>query len=162
MNAYNGFSPNQRNKAQAWLNTQWRSGALQRPQQCCACGQAHGILDAHAEDYSEPFAAGKTDEFHLCFRCHMMVHCRYRNWAAWERYKQAIASGVRFKPFYARSFPKFAQQHLDNWAPEIEIETGEPPLRDILSEIEIYGKTRLGRAQGRVHDGQPVATGVRG
>lgn len=62
MNPYNGFTGDQRNRAQRWLNSQWAAGHFPRPAQCCACGQADGIIDAHAEDYSEPFRHGKTDQ----------------------------------------------------------------------------------------------------
>lgn len=147
MKAYNGFTADQRNKAQAWLNKQWANGELKRPTHCHACGQTKGIIDAHAEDYSLPFEAGKTDEYHLCYRCHMMVHCRYRNWTAWCQYRDNVRAGVRYAPFYSRSFPRFAAEHLDKWEPRIDVD-GFTPKRDVLSEIEIYGKTRLGRAQG--------------
>ena len=90
MNSYNGFSPSQRNKAQKWLNEQWKSGTLLRPSKCCACGKAEGIIDAHAEDYSEPFAAGKTDQYHLCRKCHLHVHRRFANPNAWIKYKESI------------------------------------------------------------------------
>lgn len=136
MKAYNGFTPAQRMKAQRWLNAQWASGALVRPTVCCACGQPHGIIDAHAEDYSEPFRAGVTDAYHLCFRCHMMVHCRYRALFAWQRYKRAIATGIRYAGFKSRNFPVFASQHLDDdcsW-PEPEF-AGDPPMRRVLDEI---------------------------
>ena len=134
MKDYNGFSAAQRQKSQNWLNQQWRSGALPRPCKCIACGQDKGIIDAHAEDYSEPFAAEKTDQYHLCFRCHMMVHCRFKNPGAWHNYKFSIMQGIRFKPFYSRNFPKFKDEHLESWNPQIECE-GEPPERDVLSEI---------------------------
>jgi hypothetical protein len=91
MKSYNGFSGVQRQKAQAWLRAEWTSGRLARPSVCCACGRHEGIIHAHAEDYSEPFAAGKTDEFHLCVPCHMMVHRRFRDRAAWARYRAAAA-----------------------------------------------------------------------
>jgi len=90
MNSYNGFTPNQRVKAQHWLNKQWANGALARPVQCCACGQTEGIIDAHAEDYSEPFLAGKTDQFHLCRKCHMQVHRRFANPQSWLKYKEFL------------------------------------------------------------------------
>jgi len=90
MNSYNGFTPSQRVKAQNWLNKQWASGALARPSKCCACGQTEGIIDAHAEDYSEPFEAGKTDKFHLCRKCHMQVHRRFANPQSWIRYKASV------------------------------------------------------------------------
>jgi hypothetical protein len=95
MKSYNGFPPGARERAQRWLRAEWISGRLARPSVCCACGQDKGIIDAHAEDYSEPFRPGVTDEFHLCFTCHMMVHFRFRNRAAWSRYSEAIANGAQ-------------------------------------------------------------------
>lgn len=120
MNHYNGFSPAQRNKAQAWLNKQWSTGLLARPISCHACTQDKGIIDAHAEDYSEPFTKGKTDQYHLCFRCHMAVHCRFRNPNAFARYKNEVYAGTVYEPFYTRDFFTFAKQHLDNWHPVID------------------------------------------
>jgi hypothetical protein len=81
---------------------------------CCACGQDKGVIDAHAEDYSEPFAAGKTDEFHLCFTCHMILHCRFRNRSAWDRYRDAIRAGGHFRgrPRRVTSAP-LTKHHLD-------------------------------------------------
>jgi hypothetical protein len=131
VNSYNGFTAYQRTKAQKWLNQQWASFALAKPTKCCACGQDEGIMDAHAEDYSEPFQAGKTDAFHLCFRCHMMVHCRHRNKLGWINYKQAIKSGTVFAPFFRRDWDTFKNQ----------MEIGHPihkqgePHEDILSLI---------------------------
>ncbi len=149
MKSYNGFTPQQRNAAQSWLNRQWSAGTLERPCKCCACGQTEGIIDAHAEDYSLPFSAGKTDEFHLCFRCHMMVHCRHRNPRAWQRYRDAIAAGQRFAPFLRRNFPGFCAEHLDAWAPRLDV-VGDPPERDLLGEIERYAAEKLAprNAQG--------------
>lgn len=113
MKHYNGFSPDVRNAAQAWLNREWRAGRLQRPTQCCACGQEHGVIDAHAEDYSEPFVAGKTDQYPLCYRCHMMVHCRFGNGArAWAVYRDNIRAGVMFAAFLTRNFNRFQNENL--------------------------------------------------
>ena len=94
MNSYNGFSPSQRVKAQNWLNKKWASGTLVRPTKCCACGQTEGLIDAHAEDYSEPFEAGKTDKFHLCRKCHMQVHRRFANPRSWLSYKELVKKSV--------------------------------------------------------------------
>jgi hypothetical protein len=142
--SYNGFSPEQRNRAQAWLNSQWRSGELIRPNTCCACGQDKGIIDAHAEDYSEPFAAGKTDEFHLCYRCHMMVHCRHRNREHWQKYVDAVQAGAMFAPYSARAFNIFCAELLDAWRPAIR-GYREPPSANVLWDIDVYAKMRLGR-----------------
>lgn len=105
MKSYNGFTPEQRNRAQRWLNQQWKSGAP-RPSHCIACGltNAHGIYDAHAEDYSEPFGT-HTGEWPLCYLCHMMVHCRFGSGAvAFRRYVCALQDGYRFPTFTSRNF----------------------------------------------------------
>jgi hypothetical protein len=87
---YNGFSGRQRERAQRWLNKEWNTGRLARPSECVACGQTEGIIQAHAEDYSDPFRAGVTDGFHLCKRCHAMVHARFKNQKAWREYRAKI------------------------------------------------------------------------
>jgi hypothetical protein len=76
---YNGFSGKQRERAQRWLNKGWTAGRLARPSECVACGQTEGVIQAHAEDYLEPFRAGVTDGFHLCIICHAMVHARSKD-----------------------------------------------------------------------------------
>ena len=122
MKDYNGYTAAQRSKSMDWLRAQWEVGAVKRPFKCCACGQDKGIIDAHAEDYSEPFEAGKTDQYPLCYRCHMMVHCRFRNKDKWEWYRLQIKNGVRFKPFYSRNFPIFLDEMIKTGNPPIESE----------------------------------------
>jgi len=140
MKAYNGFSGELRNKAQAWLRAEWAAGRLARPAKCCACGQDKGVIDAHAEDYSLPFAAGKTDEFHLCFICHMIVHCRFRNRTHWDRYRETIRAGGHFAPYFSRQFGRFVAEHLDG--PDLFARAmvgfvpGETPARLVLDEID--------------------------
>ena len=142
MKSYNGFSPEARNRAQAWLRAEWTSGRLARPTVCCACGQDRGIIDAHAEDYSEPFKAGVTDEFHLCFTCHMMVHCRFRSPAAWDRYRATVAAGGHFAPTMKRDFGTFASQQLDGpqgfAAAMAGFVPGPAPTRLVLDEIDTW------------------------
>lgn len=105
MNPYNGFTPAQRNKAQKWLNKMWDSGQLARPCRCASCGQEDGLIQAHAEDYSEPFAPGKTDQYHLCFACHMFVHCRFgKGRHAFEVYAATVAAGNKLRT------------HIGHWA----------------------------------------------
>ena len=103
MNSYNGFSPEQREKAQRWLRSQWESGALARPSTCCACGQTRGVIHAHAEDYSEPFG-DQTHAYHLCYRCHICLHLRFRNPDGWARYKQALRDGWTWAPLFFADF----------------------------------------------------------
>jgi hypothetical protein len=87
---YNGFSSHQRQRAQNWLNKEWDAGRLPRPSNCVACGQTEGKIEAHAEDYGEPFRPGVTDAFHLCQKCHRKVHARPRNEGAWREYRAKI------------------------------------------------------------------------
>lgn len=135
MKDYNGFTGAQRDKAQRWLNQQWAAGKFPRPSRCCACGQTHGIIDAHAEDYSEPFAHGKTDEYPLCFICHMMVHCRFRNRDAWDRYRAIIGNGGRFPGFETRNFPLFSSMYLGAKLPVGSMIVGTPRARRPLDGI---------------------------
>ena len=119
MNSYNGFTGAQRTAAQRWLNTEWNAGRLQRPIECVACGQNKGPIHAHAEDYSEPFKAGKTDRYHLCFCCHMVVHCRFKNRGSWREYRRIIAAGGgRFGPI--TSWPAFTGTILQTPSARLE------------------------------------------
>ena len=104
LKGYNGFSGEQRGRAQSWLNAQWRSGAITAPLTAIACGQAAQPIDAHAEDYSEPFRKDVTDGFHLCFICHMMVHCRHRSQEAPRLYRHMVESGGRAIPVGGATF----------------------------------------------------------
>lgn len=138
MKDYNGFSATQRNRAQRWLNQQWALGTLQRPRVCVACGQDHGVIDAHAEDYSEPFRAGVTDGFHLCFTCHMMVHCRHRNEERWLQYREIIESGHRLTmPFMMRNWPMFRELFLIKPIDIGLFTSVDVPERKALLEIQL-------------------------
>jgi hypothetical protein len=153
LKGYNGFTGEQRDLAQSWLNAQWRSGALARPLNCCACGQTAQPIDAHAEDYSEPFRKGLTDEFHLCFICHMMVHCRHRSQEAWCLYRHMVESGGRAIPVGGRHFPAFQQKFLTGQITSALFEWFDPPKRQALSEIEL--------SQDRTQVGPPRETGLK-
>lgn len=82
-----------------------------------------------------PFEAGKTDEYHLCFTCHMMVHCRHRNRNAWQQYKDVVADGGRYPPFMTRNWPAFMQEFLEGRHTRQPIYY-EPPTRLALEDIE--------------------------
>lgn len=122
MTYYNGFSPAQRTKAQRWLNEQWEAGAFPRPSKCCACGQTKGIIHAHAEDYSEPFGA-HTHAYHLCYRCHITLHCRFRSRSSWEKYKEILRAGYNWEPIHRANFD-LIQRFLAQ--PNPPAEKGEP------------------------------------
>jgi hypothetical protein len=153
LKTYNGFNGEQRARAQSWLNAQWRSGAIARPLDCCACGQAAPPIDAHAEDYSEPFRKDVTDAFHLCFICHMMVHCRHRSQEAWRLYRDMVESGGRAIPVGGRHFPAFQQKFLTGQITSTLFEWFDPPKRQALREIEL--------SQDRAQVGPPRETGVK-
>ena len=85
---YNGFTTEQRKKGGDWYRRRRRSGLIPAPKQCCCCGQTNGV-NGHSEDYSEPFGP-HIGFYELCYRCHMAVHCRLRNFKAFERYREAI------------------------------------------------------------------------
>ena len=106
MRSYNGFDPAIRNKANRWLNGEYASGRVQRPTKCDNCGQDKGVIDHHAEDYSEPFGP-HIYEFGLCVRCHFWLHCRFSNREGYERYKAALRKGYTFDPVPGRNFEVF-------------------------------------------------------
>lgn len=138
MKDYNGFSSAQRNRAQRWLNTQWDKGTLRRPIVCVACGQDEGVIDAHAEDYSEPFRAGVTDGYHLCFPCHMMVHCRHRNEERWLEYRRIVEDGHRTTvPFLTRNWGRFMGEFLRPILLPESFMSVQPIERKALYEIEL-------------------------
>jgi hypothetical protein len=147
MRAYNGYSEKDRRRAQVWLNRQWHSGVLARPAQCLACGQDKGIIDAHAEDYSEPFDAGKTDQFHLCFTCHMMVHCRFKCPDDWRYYKAVIQSGGRYAAVFTRDIGGFRAKHIGGKRTPPD-DRGKFQGRSVLDEIEKYGADRRSSEKG--------------
>ena len=112
---------------------------------CIACGQTAQPIDAHAEDYSEPFRKGVTDAFHVCFICHMMVHSRDRNHQAWRVYRLMIESGGRAIPLGGRHFLNFQQKFLTRHITSALFEWFAPPTRQALSEIELsQGQTQVG------------------
>lgn len=111
MNSYNGFPGEQRRRALAWIRREQAAGRRVRGKTCEACGQEHGQLDGHSEDYSEPFG-DHIGRFTLCFRCHMIVHCRFRWPAAFETYREQVKLGAVFEPIEKRDFGRIMREHL--------------------------------------------------
>jgi hypothetical protein len=130
-NHYKEFTGPQRTRALRWLNREYAAGRRRRPTVCDGCGQTAGIIEAHSEDYSEPYG-DHIGQFGFCYRCHMMLHCRFRDPEAWERYKAAIVGGCRFRPFLTRNWFGFRHQMLTGWHPALDYPG--PPRADFLSE----------------------------
>lgn len=112
MNPYRGFSPEVRSRSGRWLYAEIRAGRVPAgPPRCQACGQNAGVLEWHAEDYSEPFGP-QTWAYGVCYPCHMALHCAPKNPAFWAFYKRVLATGRRSRPMATRNFPLFARVFL--------------------------------------------------
>jgi len=131
--AYNGFTPEQRTKALYWLRKQQADGLRTRHVVCHVCGQTKGTIDDHSEDYSEPFG-DNIGRFGLCFRCHMIVHCRFRAPESFETYRRLVMTGIRFAPIYGRNFKMIVGEHLDHQLTPT-FTTHAPPGTDVLGRI---------------------------
>lgn len=109
MNSYNGFSPDQRMKAYRWLQDQIRSGKRLPPQGKCHCCGTEAYTEHHSEDYSEPYGdhIGKYD---ICYRCHMWIHCRFRNHKGFRQYVTYIRDGMCFTPFNGKDWYRFRRE----------------------------------------------------
>lgn len=92
MNSYNGFEPVQRYRALRWLKAETAAGRRHSPTVCDACGQSEGVIQAHSEDYSEPFG-DHIGAYGFCYLCHMMIHCRHHDRNRWDQYRQAVREG---------------------------------------------------------------------
>ena len=91
MNPYNGFTGEQRLSAYEWGKLQDRPPVVS----CMACGQTEGRLERHSEDYSKPYGP-HIGRWHLCFRCHRMLHMRFRLPNNFFQYRKLLIDGYSF------------------------------------------------------------------
>lgn len=135
MNSYNGFSPAQRYKALAWFKKEIKEGRKpEKPDVCDCCGQTNGHLMWHSEDYSEPF--GKhIGEHGLCYVCHMMVHCRFRNKSLWQEFVNILTSGKKPQPYYYNDWKSFKAEYLINKMQAVEFEAANHNGNKFLSLV---------------------------
>ncbi len=98
LSTYNGHSGEKRERVQQWLNIQWDAGRLERPCRCLACTQTEGALHGHLEDYDQP-----ETFVPLCITCHLVLHMRFRNPAAWLDYCDVVAAGWTAPPLLQRT-----------------------------------------------------------
>lgn len=135
--AYNGFTPHQRAKAGSWLKREIEEGRRESPHKlCCACGQTKGYFQLHSEDYSEPYGS-HIGAFNLCYACHMILHCRWRNSKAWEQYTKKVRQGFRLEvPFKGRLWSSFLKRILYNLGSEswVQGEVPETPVLDLIGQ----------------------------
>ena len=117
--SYNGWTPEQRSKGGRWYRRNRKNGTIPAPTACHCCGQTVGV-NGHSEDYSEPFG-DHIGEWHLCYRCHMATHCRFKNWQGFLAYKELIKTRT-FEP--TRDFRRFIR----------DLETGHKHARWIARE----------------------------
>ncbi len=137
MNPYNGFTPWQRTKALNWSNAEKAAGRRPaKPSACECCGQKKGVLDFHSEDYSEPFGP-HISQYQLCFRCHMVLHCRQNNPAAFKFYREAIYAGCQWPGVPARDFEFIKRDHLRS--PYSAPGPTQPPGNTKLDQIIAHG-----------------------
>jgi len=132
MNSYNGFTPNQRMKAYKWLMNEYATGKRIKSTKCDSCGLTQGIIEPHSENYGEPYG-NHIGQYSFCYRCHMMLHCRFKNPKAFAQYTQEIANGKQYAPFFNRSFPLFVEQQLNGWNPQGETKSNQ--TTNVLANI---------------------------
>lgn len=134
MNSYNGFSPTQRMKALHWSRAE-RAAGRRKPaaEKCMACGQTQGLIQFHSEDYSEPFGP-HIGAYEFCYRCHIVLHCRHRNPAGWERYKLQLRFGWTWAPMHSQDFQRILATLRGDEKP---IHQGEPRDNLVFDEMGI-------------------------
>lgn len=114
MNSYNGYEPKERYAALAWLKKEWAKGTRKQTPKCCdICGQTEGYLAYHSEDYSYPYG-DHIGYFGLCYICHMMLHCRFRNPALMEQYIWALSEKRQYAPIHGNNWREFKTSCLQD------------------------------------------------
>lgn len=111
MKSYNGFSPKQRMDGDKIIKQAINDGILEplTTATCVLCGQDKGIRHYHCEDYSPSNIL--NDAICLCWRCHMIVHSRFRCPNQYENYLAAVKSGQTFEPVYYHDFSILLRDH---------------------------------------------------
>ena len=133
LKTYNGYHHSQRMRALAWLKAEYAAGRRQPPIACEACGQTEGPIQAHSEDYSEPFGQ-HIRRYRVCYRCHMMIHCKFKNAAAWETYKRHLHEGRIFLPI-GRNFHAFCKQSLAAMGHKVPFKQGPTRNHIFLDDL---------------------------
>jgi hypothetical protein len=134
LKTYNGFDHDQRMKGFRWLQGEYAAGRRTKPIICDACGQTEQPITAHSEDYSEPFG-DHIGQHGLCYRCHMMIHCRFKAPEAWETYKLHIRQGRILVPI--SNFQVFCGQTLKAKGRNVPFKQGPVREHTLLDDLKM-------------------------
>lgn len=112
MKSYNGFTPEQRMEGERQIKAAIAAGTLKPCHEVgCevpGCGQRDGILQNHCEDYSRAVEDRKV----VCWRCHMMIHRRFRAPEASRRYFRQLREGHgAWPPVHKHDFSTLDHDH---------------------------------------------------
>ena len=102
MNSYNGFTAYQRQKGGKLIKKAIEAGVLEDPMKCSCviCGQDKGIRHYHNEDYSPEHII--EDAKVVCWRCHMMIHTRFKHPLSFAKYMMdAALYKKQYPPIYS-------------------------------------------------------------
>ena|SRR5450759_3655557 len=135
MREYNGYTPTERMRALRWLQAEYAAGRRHRPIVCDVCGQSEGPIEAHSENYSAPYG-DHTGQHGLCYRCHMMVHCRFKSHEAFEHYRRHVHGGRIFEPI-GRNFWQFCRQTLERFGEGVTFKQGPARAHTLFDELSM-------------------------
>ena len=94
MNSYNAFSGREREAKLRAQHARERLGFPCHPTGPCAiCGDPDAKLEAHDEDYSQPYIWEPPAQYALCHMCHSRLHARFHNPGLWEAHKAHVRRG---------------------------------------------------------------------
>lgn len=114
MKSYNGFTPEQREYGDSIVKKAIERGDLKPLSEavCCLCGQDKGIRHYHQEDYSPDKVV--ADSHCLCWRCHMMLHSRYKHPESFAKYMIDVTIyHKRFAPVFRHDFDLLNEHLID-------------------------------------------------
>lgn len=103
--SYNGFPPKYREKQGYAVYKMFKTGELERPNECVGCGalaSKGAPIMAHNEDYHRPL-----NFVGVCFGCHMAIHIRFKDIATWNKWCDLTANG--WQPPYSRDYKVFLE-----------------------------------------------------
>ena len=112
---YNGFNGDQRERGDQILKQAIAEGIIPPPssQPCVLCGKDKGIRHYHNEDYREENVV--ADAKVVCWRCHMMIHTRFRHPLSFGKYMIDVTlNHKRFAPvFRGNAWEELEQHYID-------------------------------------------------